>query len=115
MAHPSKRKGNRFERELVEAFTEAGLEAERAYASNGQALVTRSGQRCTSGVDVLVEGCLKVQAKRRKSVASYLQAPAGAHVTAVRADRQEALVVVPLGLFLRLCSATLPGAAETTE
>jgi len=56
MAHPSKRKGNRFERELVEAFAEAGLEAVRAYGSNGEALVTRSGVRCETTVDVLVQG-----------------------------------------------------------
>jgi hypothetical protein len=43
MAHPSKRKGNRFERELREAFREAGLRAERAYASNGESLTTDGG------------------------------------------------------------------------
>jgi len=109
MAHPSKRKGNRFERELVEAFAEAGLEAVRAYGSNGEALVTRSGVRCETTVDVLVQGGLKVQAKRRRRVATYLQPPDGAHVTAVREDRGETLVVVPLELFLRLlrCAYTL--------
>lgn len=102
MPHPSKRKGNRFERELREAFREAGLRAERAYASNGENFTTDGGTRCTEGVDLLVEGGLKVQAKRRKSVAQYLTPPDGAHLTIVRADRAEALAVVPLSLLVRL-------------
>jgi hypothetical protein len=81
MTHPSKRKGNRFERELREAFREAGLRAERAYASNGESLTTDGGDRCGEGVDLLVEGGLKVQAKRRASVAQYLSPPDGAHLT----------------------------------
>ena len=38
IAHPSKRKANRHERELVKIAEAKGLEAERAYASNGQSL-----------------------------------------------------------------------------
>lgn len=102
MPHPSKRKGNRFERELREAFRQAGLRAERAWASNGCALTTDSGDRCAEGVDLLVEGGLKVQAKRRASVAKYLTPPEGAHLTIVREDRAEALAVLPLPLLTRL-------------
>ena len=102
MAHPSKRKGNRFERELREAFREAGLRAERAYASNGESLTTDGGDRCGKGVDLLVEGGLKVQAKRRKAIAQYLTPPDGAHLTVVREDRAEALAVLPLPLLVRL-------------
>lgn len=102
MAHPSKRKGNRFERELREAFQEAGLRAERAYASNGQSLTTDAGARCSSKVDLLVEGGLCVQAKRRASIAAYLTPPDGAHLTVVREDRAEALAVLPLSLLIRL-------------
>jgi len=37
MTHPSKVKGNGFEREVVQAFRDrAGWTAERAYASNGR-------------------------------------------------------------------------------
>lgn len=102
MPHPSKRKGNRFERELVHAFTAAGLRAERAWGSDGRALTTDAGASCSSSVDVLVEGGLCIQAKRRKAVASYLKPPAGAHVAAIREDRGEALAVLPLPLFIRL-------------
>ena len=38
MTHPSKVKGNNYERELVKEAQAKGLEAERAYASNGKAL-----------------------------------------------------------------------------
>jgi hypothetical protein len=102
MPHPSKRKGSRFERELREAFREAGLRAERAYASNGESLTTDAGTRCGEGVDLLVEGGLKVQAKRRASVAQYLSPPDSAHLTIVREDRAEALAVLPLPLLVRL-------------
>jgi Holliday junction resolvase len=40
MPHPSKRKGNRFERELVKAFEAAGLQAERAWGSNASRIYT---------------------------------------------------------------------------
>jgi hypothetical protein len=43
-----------------------------------------------------------LQAKRRKRVAAYLVPPDGAHMTVVRADRAEALAVLPLPLLLRL-------------
>ena len=102
MAPPSKRKSNRFERELRDAFQKAGLRAERAYASNGANLITDAGTRCTSDVDLLVEGALRVQAKRRKSVAQYLTPPEGTQVTIVREDLAEALAVVPLGFLVRL-------------
>jgi len=113
MAHPSKRKGNRFEREIRAAFEEAGLRAERAHASDGSSLCTDGGDRCTEGVDLLVEGGLKVQAKRRASVAGYLTPPDGAHFTVVREDRAEALAVLPLPLLVRLLRGVYEGGGET--
>lgn len=102
MPHPSKRKGDRFEREIVEALRSAGLRAERAWGSDGRALTTDAGQPCTSDVDVLVEGRLKLQAKRRAAVAGYMKPPTGAHVAVIREDRGEALAIVPLDLFARM-------------
>lgn len=106
MTHPNKRRGNRFERELREAFRDAGLRAQRAYASNGESLTTDSGARCTAETDLLVEGGLCIQAKRRASIAAYLTPPDGAHMTPgeafVREDRAEALAVLPLPLLIRL-------------
>ena len=107
MPHPSKRKGNTFERELVRAFEAAGLRAQRAWGSDGRCLTTDAGAGCTSDVDLLVEGGLKVQAKRRRSVAQYLKPPEGAHLNIVREDRAGALAVVPLSIFTRLLRAAI--------
>lgn len=112
MPHPSKRKGDRFERELVEAFRAAGLRAERAWGSDGRALATDAGTPCTSGVDVLVEGALRIQAKRRAAVATYLKPPPGAHVAVVREDRGEALAVLPLPLLVRMLRRCFKPSAE---
>ena len=80
MTHPSKVKGNNFERELVKQAIAAGLSAERAYASNGRAL----GEAET--VDLLIDG-VRVQAKRRKKIAHYLHVPDGANASLFREDR----------------------------
>jgi Holliday junction resolvase len=103
MAHPSRRKGHRFEREIVQEAGAKGLEAERAYASNGQSL----GE--VKACDVLIRGrdddvldALRVQAKRRKSHAQYLHPPDGTDAVVLREDREEALAIVPLGLLLDL-------------
>ena len=102
MAHSSKRKGNRFEREVVQHATSAGLDAERAYASNGRAL----GE--AEDVDVVVEAPdgtrWRAQCKRRKSIAKYLSPPDGADLTIIREDYGEALAVVPLPRLLDLLS-----------
>ena len=101
MAHPSKRKGDRFERALVSEARGAGLDAQRAYMSNGRAL----GEAET--VDLTV-GAWAVQAKRRKSIAKYLTPPEGADVTVIREDRGEALVVLPYRRFLQLIAEGPP-------
>ena len=61
MTSPSKAKGNRFERELVNKAKEYGLDAKRAYASNGLSL----GK--TEDVDLLIED-KSYQAKCRKTI-----------------------------------------------
>ena len=94
MPHSSKRKGNRYEREVVSDAEAAGLEAERAYASDGRSL--GEAEEC----DVL--DAIRVQAKRRKSIAKYLHPPEGADVVVTREDRGDSLAVVPLRLFLDL-------------
>jgi Holliday junction resolvase len=103
MAHPSKRKANRHEREIVRTAEAKGLEAERAYASNGESL----GE--VEACDVLVRGrdsnvmdALRIQAKRRKSIASYLNPPEGTDAVVVREDRGENLAILPLTDLLDL-------------
>ena len=93
MAHPSKTKGTRYERELVTQAKRAGLTAERAPGSNGRAL----GH--TETVDLIVAG-IKMQAKRRKTLPAYLTIPKGADVTVFRADHHESMVLMPWQVFL---------------
>jgi Holliday junction resolvase len=103
MAHPSKRKANRHEREIVRIAEAKGFESERAYASNGESL----GE--VEACDVLVRGrddnvmeALRIQAKRRASIASYLNPPEGTDAVVVREDRGENLAVLPLKDLLDL-------------
>lgn len=100
MPNKSKRKGVLFESSLVKELKARGLEAERAYASNGKALgesedvdlvfTDRGGFRWT------------VQAKRRAKLPSYIKPPPGAKVTMLREDRGETLVVIPLDIFIEM-------------
>jgi Holliday junction resolvase len=87
MTHPSKVKGNNYERELVKDAQAKGLEAERAYASNGKAL-----GECEE-VDLIVEGC-RIQAKRRKHLPLYLAINDGVDAVVFRQDKRESLVLI---------------------
>ena len=66
MSSPSKRKGNAFEREVVNQAREFGLKSVRAYASNGISL----GE--AEDVDIKIER-IKGQCKRRKRIAQWLK------------------------------------------
>lgn len=94
---PSKnsRRGSNFEREIVNIARAAGFRAERAYGSNGRAL----GE--SEQVDVLI-GNLRVQAKRRKKLAEYLQIPDGADCVVFKQDRKAPLALIPLDALLVL-------------
>ena len=95
MTHPSKVKGNTFERDLVNEAKEHGLLAERAYASNGRAL------GLTEDVDCLVGG-KRIQAKRRKKVAKWLIPSDTVDCVATRPDGGEALIVMRYSAFLAM-------------
>lgn len=95
MTHPSKRKGNEFERRVVRMAEASGLEARRAYASNGEAL----GLHAT--VDVEIEG-YAVQCKCRRAIADYLKPTDENDVVAIRENYGEDLVVMRYADFLDL-------------
>lgn len=95
MTHPSKRKGNQFERELVRQAREAGLPADRCWASDGRSA------GLPPEVDVVVNGW-PIQAKRRAQVAAYLNIPDGCRAVAFRQDRGPALVLMELADFLEI-------------
>ena len=87
MTHPSKNKGNGFERELTQQAIESGLTAKRAWGSNGEAL------GCHATVDLVIED-QKLQAKRRKSIPAWLGMSEHVDAVVVRADYQEAVVLI---------------------
>ena len=95
MTHPSKRKGNSFERELVNGAVARGLRGKRAYASDGQSL------GLGKEVDCLIAGW-PVQAKRRKAIAKYLKIPGGCKAVAFRENRGETYVLMTYDSFLDL-------------
>ena len=95
MSHPSKRKCNAFERELVNMAKGAGIPAQRAYASNGQAL------GLSADVDCLIGG-YAIQAKRRAKIADFMLPTGGADIQIIRGDRQPAVAVIPYETFLQL-------------
>lgn len=95
MAHPSKRKGNRFEREIVNEAEDYGVPSERAYASNGRAL------GFTENVDCLIGG-YKVQAKRRKKIAGYMKPDEDVDIQVIRGDNEQSLAVLPYAKLLEL-------------
>ena len=95
MTHPSKKKGNRYEHELVRQARASGIEAKRAYGSNGEALGLHAEVDC-------VIGKFKVQAKRRKSIASFMSPSENVDVQAIRADFGETLIVMRFSDWLDL-------------
>lgn len=95
MPHPAKRKGNNFERELVQYFQSSGIEAKRSYASNGEAL----GHHAT--VDVLAGG-KRIQAKRRARIAAWMKPSEHQDAVVVREDRGESLVILTLAEYADL-------------
>ena len=95
MSSPSKRKGNAFEREVVNQAKEFGLKSIRAYASNGMSL----GE--AEDVDVKIEA-LKGQCKRRKRIAQWLKPPESCDIALVREDRGETYVIIEYEDFLEI-------------
>ena len=100
MASKSKIKGNTYERELVNYFTDKGLDSERARGSDGRSLgmaedvdgyfkLARTGKK------------IKWQAKRRKTIPKWL-ATGNSDIVLVREDRGDTHVVIDLDLFMQL-------------
>jgi Holliday junction resolvase len=91
----SKRKGSNFERDIVNAAKAVGLNAKRAYASNGLSL----GQH--EEVDVLLEG-YKIQAKRRKHIGELVKPNENVDIQVIKEDRGHIYAVMRYEEFLNL-------------
>ena len=94
MTHPSKVKGNTFEREIVRLFESFEVECKRAWGSNGQSLGLHEE------VDCLAEGDLRIQAKRRKKIAEWLKPSVYVDAVVVREDRGKSYIIIRLEEFI---------------
>ena len=94
---PSKNKARviRLERLVVNQAKEVGINAIRAYASNGLSL----GE--AEDVDVKI-GEFKGQCKMRKNIASFMKPPESCDIALIKTDREDTLVVIRYQDFLNM-------------
>ena len=99
MSHPSKKKGNGFEREVVDTFHAFGHDkTERAWGSNGQS------KGWHEEVDVLAKlpADLRIQCKRRAKLPDVARPSEHVDAQVIREDRGDTFIVMPLTVFLTL-------------
>jgi len=94
MPNKSKAKGNRFEREIVEAIELHEIKAVRAWGSNGKAFGHHEE------VDILIDDEIKVQAKIRKALPKWIKPSEHVDVTIIREDRGKCYVMQELNDWL---------------
>ena len=104
MAHPSKSKGDRIERQLVAAHNDAGVYAERVDARLGQFSASKSHD-----IDVYPYGrdaaplCGEVKARKDGAGFATLERWLGDNdFLVLRRDRAEPMVVVPWAVWIKL-------------
>ena len=94
MPNKSKAKGNRFEREIVEAVELHEIKCVRALGSNGKAFGHHEE------VDILINDEIKVQAKIRKALPKWIKPSEHVDVTIIREDRGKCYVMQELNDWL---------------
>ena len=87
MTHPSKQKGNRFEREIVKLAQEFGLKAVRCWGSDGRSM------GLAEEVDVVIED-YTIQAKIRKAIAKWILPTAQVDAQVVRANNGKSFIIM---------------------
>lgn len=95
MPSKNKARGNRLERLVVNQAKKVGIDAIRAYASNGMSL----GE--AEDVDVKI-GEFKGQCKMRKKIASFMKPPESCDIALIKEDREDTLVVIRYQDFLNM-------------
>ena len=95
MAHPSKVKGKKFERDCVNTAKEFGLEAKRAWGSDGRSL------GLAEDVDMVIDG-IYAQCKIRKKLAKWVLPPESCNICIVREDRGETFVTLSYEDYLSM-------------
>ena len=100
MGKMSRDKGAGYERELVNAFKEHGLSAQRVPLS-GATTYAKNDVEVTAGFDGVTK--FSGEAKRRAGLPKFFTtALEGADFAAFREDRGETLIVLRLGTFAEL-------------
>ena len=94
MPNKSKAKGNRFEREIVQAVELHDIKAVRAWGSNGASI----GQH--PEVDLLIDDDIKVQAKVRKALPKWIKPSEHVDIQVIKEDRGKMYVVQELNDWL---------------
>ena len=94
MPNKSKAKGNRFEREIVEAVELHDIKFVRAWGSNGKAFGHHEE------VDILINDEIKVQAKVRKALPKWIAPSEHVDVQIIKEDRGKMYVVQELNDWL---------------
>ena len=94
MPNKSKAKGNRFEREIVDAVELHEVKAVRAWGSNGKALGHHEE------VDILIDDDIKVQAKVRKALPKWIKPSQEVDIQIIKEDRGKMYVVQELNDWL---------------
>jgi len=94
MPNKSKAKGNRFEREIVDAIELHDIKAVRAWGSNGRAFGHHEE------VDILINDEIKVQAKVRKALPKWIAPSEHVDVQIIKEDRGKMYVVQELNDWL---------------
>ena len=90
----SKAKGNRFEREIVDAVELHEVKCVRAWGSNGIALGHHEE------VDILIDDDIKVQAKVRKALPKWIKPSEHTDIQVIKEDRGKIYVVQELNDWL---------------
>jgi len=96
----SKRKGIRFEHDIVALVKSYGIEAQRAFSSDGRTVGWEAG------TDLKFAGFC-AQAKRRKDLPEYLSMEGEVNLVVIREDRGRPLALIDLEHLLRILSDRL--------
>ena len=89
MPSRSKAKGNRFEKLVEQMSIDAGVNAKRAWGSNGAALGHHEE------VDVLLNNEIKIQCKVRKKIADWMMPSEHVDIQVIKEDRGIPYAVLP--------------------
>lgn len=96
MPSRSKAKGNRFEKLVEQMSIDAGVNAKRAWGSNGAALGHHEE------VDVLLNNEIKIQCKVRKKIADWMMPSEHVDIQVIKEDRGIPYAVLPYDDYLEL-------------